>query len=175
MRQAPMRQAQPLCFVLFLLLACGASATAQRGRATPRLARICPDPTARCRTSVEFQPYHLPFAVPADAVIWETEKFYAVILKSVRDESHGADCNVFVPEAERLAAQELFPHHKVFASRCVEAGDLFYTGVAGDSQFMAVYAGRTRAEAQAVLARVKATGKYPGANLRRLSTGFNGT
>jgi hypothetical protein len=171
-----MPKAQPLGFVaLLLLLACGTAATAQRGRATPRLARICPDPAVRCRTSVEFQPYHLPFAVPADAVIWETEKFYAVILKSVRDESRGADCNVYVPEAERLAAQELFPHNKVFASRCTEGGDLFYTDVAEGSQFMAVYAGRTRAEAQAMLARVKATGRYSGANIRRMSTGFNGT
>jgi hypothetical protein len=39
---------------------------------------------------------------------------------------------------------------------------------------MAVYAGRTRAEANAMLARVKATGKFDGANLRRMSIGFNG-
>ena len=72
-------------------------------------------------------------------------------------------------------AQALFPRNKVFASRCFEPGDLFYTGVAEDSQFVAVYAGRTRAEGQAMLARVKATGRYPGANLRRLRAGFNGT
>ena len=47
--------------------------------------------------------------------------------------------------------------------------------IAENTQFMAVYAGRTRAEGQAVLEKVKATGQYPGANLRRLSTGFNGT
>ena len=57
----------------------------------------------------------------------------------------------------------------------MEAGDLYYLGVAENTQFMAVYAGRTRAEGLAVLEKVKATGKYPGANLRRLSTGFNGT
>ena len=129
----------------------------------------------RCRTSVEFQPYQLPFVVPKNGVIEETEKFYAVVLKSVRDPSQGGDCNVFIPEAEREAAQALFPRNKVFASRCFEAGDLFYTGVAGNTQFMAVYAGRTRAEGQAMLDKVKATAKYPGANLRRLSTGFNGT
>jgi hypothetical protein len=40
---------------------------------------------------------------------------------------------------------------------------------------MAVYAGRTRAEAAKFLAQVQATGKFPGANLRRMSIGFNGT
>jgi hypothetical protein len=167
-------KAVPFCLFVFALLTSGAGASAQRRKA-PRFAAVCGDPTVRCRTSVEFQPYQLPFVVPANGVIWETDKFYAVILKSVRDESKGADCNVFVPEAEREAAQALFPRNKVFASRCTEAGDLYYLGVADGVQFMAVYAGRTRAEGQAVLEKVKATGKYPGANLRRLSTGFNGT
>jgi hypothetical protein len=170
-----MRKAVLLCVVVSALLACGAVASAQRRRAAPRLAAVCGDPTVRCPTTVEFQPYQLPFRIPANAVIWETEKFYAVILNSVRDESKGSDCNVFIPEAEREVAQALFPRNKVFASRCFDAGDLFYTGAAEGAQFMAVYAGRTRAEGLALLERVKATGKYPGANLRRMSSGFNGT
>ena len=169
-----MRKSQVVCVVLFGLIACGASASAQH-RAKPRSAILCPDPAVACRTSVEFQPYQLPFRVPADAVIYETEMFYAVILKSVRDASKGGDCNVFVPETDRLAAQALFPHNKVFASRCFESGDLYYTNVASDQQFIAVYAGRTIAEARALLSKVKATGKYPGANLRRMRAGFNGT
>jgi hypothetical protein len=40
---------------------------------------------------------------------------------------------------------------------------------------MAVYAGATLAEAKRVLAAVNATGKFPGANIRRIRTGFNGT
>jgi hypothetical protein len=40
---------------------------------------------------------------------------------------------------------------------------------------MAVYAGKTRAEAERMLAAVRATGKYPTANLRRMQAGFNGT
>src|SRR5437763_974639 len=169
-----MRKSQLVCLVLFGLIACGASASAQR-RAKPRSAILCPDPAVTCPTSVEFQPYQLPFRVPANAVVYETEMFYAVILKSVRDASKGGDCNVFVPETERLAAQSLFPHNKVFASRCFESGDLYYTNVAHDRQFMAVYAGHTLAEAKAMLAKVRATGKYPGANLRRMRAGLNGT
>jgi hypothetical protein len=168
-----MRKTVILCAVLLALPATG-GASAQRRKA-PRLAAVCGDPTARCRTTVEFQPHQLPFVVPKDGAIWETDKFYAVILKSVRDPSRGGDCNLFVPEAEREAAQASFPRNKVFASRCTEPGDLFYKDVAEDSQFMAVYAGRTRAEGLALLERVKASGKYPGANLRRISAGFNGT
>ena len=169
-----MRKIVTLCVVILVLLAAG-GASAQRRRPAQRLAAVCGDPTVRCQTSVEFQPYQLPFRIPPNAVIWESEHFYAVILKSIHDPSKGADCNVFVPEAERIAAQELFPRNKVFASRCMEPGDLFYEGVADGARFMAVYAGRTRAEGQAVLAKVKATGQFPGANLRRLRTGFNGT
>ena len=168
-----MSRTRLLCVVILALLAVGVASAQRRG--TQRLAPICGDPTVRCRSSVEFQPYQLPFRIPQNAVIWESENFYAVILKSVRDESKGGNCDIFVPEAEREAAQALFPRNKVFASRCFEPGDLFYTGVAEDAQFMAVYAGRTRAEGQAMLAKVKATGQFPGANLRRLRTGFNGT
>ena len=168
-----MRKTRLLCVVLLGLLAVGVAA-AQRPRA-PRLAAVCGDPTVRCQTSVEFQPYQLPFRIPPDAVIWESEHFYAVILKSVRDESRSGNCDLFIPEPEREAAQALFPRHKVFASRCMEPGDLFYEGVAQDARFMAVYGGRTRAEGQAMLEKVKATGQFPGANLRRLRTGFNGT
>ena len=169
-----MRKTVILSVALLGLLLVGGAA-AQDGRRAARLAAICGDPTVRCQTSVEFQPYQLPFRIPPNAVIWESEYFYAVILKSVRDESQYGNCDLFIPEPEREAAQALFPRNKVFTSRCMEPGDLFYTGVAEDVRFMAVYAGRTRAEGQATLAKVKATGQFPGANLRRLRTGFNGT
>ena len=170
-----MRKAQLFCVVLLGLSAVALSSGGAAAQRRSRLGVVCGDPTVRCRTSVEFQPYQLPFRIPPQGAIWESEQFYAVILKSVRDPSKGGDCNVFGPEAERIEAQALFPRHKVFASRCFEPGDLFYLGVAENSQFMAVYAGRTRAEGQAMLEKVKAAGKYPGANLRRMRTGFNGT
>ena len=172
-----MRKAQILCAVLFGLLAGGlpsrGGAAAQRPRTPRRPAAVCPDPTVRCQTSVEFEPHQLPFRVPRNAVILETEKFYAVILKSGRDTTQ--DCTAFVPESERLEAQALFPRHKVFASRCYEPAELYYEGIGPEVRFMAVYAGRTRAEAAGMLAKVKATGRFPGAYLRRTSTGFNGT
>jgi hypothetical protein len=168
-----MRRAQLLCVVLFVLPACVGTA-AQRGKNIPRRpVAICPDPTVRCRTSVPFEPHQLPFVVPPNAVIFETEKFYAVVLKSGPDKTQ--DCTGFVPESERLEAQKLFPHHKVFASRCFEPDELYYEGIDAEVRFMAVYAGRTRAEAAGVLEKVKATGRFPGAYLKRTSTGFNGT
>jgi hypothetical protein len=115
----------------------------------------------------------LQFRVPASSVIFDTELFYAIILKSV-PASEG-DCNAFVPETERLEAQSLFPDRKVFASRCVEPGELFYTNVDSKHRIMAVYAGTTLAESKRALGAVKATGKFPGAYVRRMRTGFNGT
>ena len=168
-----MRKVRLLCVVILILLTVVGVSAQRKGR--PQPAAVCGDPTVRCPTSIEFQPYQLPFRIPPNAVIWETEKFYAVILKSIRDDSKGGNCDIFVPEAEREAAQALFPRNKVFGSRCMEPGDLFYTDVSEGSQFIAVYAGRTRAEGVAMLSKVKATGKFPGANLRRMSAGFNGT
>jgi hypothetical protein len=144
-----------------------ASADAQKRRA-----EVCGDPTVRCLGTNEFQPYDLPFRLPPKAVIYETELFYAIILQSNNAKTN---CEAHVSEDERLEAQSLFPHNKVFADRCPEPGTLFYSNTNTDYRFMAVYAGRTRAEAQAMLARVKATGKYPSANLRRIYVGFNGT
>jgi hypothetical protein len=136
---------------------------------------VCGDPTARCGAGVPFQPYDLPFRLPVTAVIWESEQFYAVVLKSMRVRDDFDECELHVPESERLDAQKLFPRNKVFASRCQEPGTLYYMNTAPGQRFMAVYAGRTRAEAARVLARVKETGKFPGANLRRMRVGFNGT
>jgi hypothetical protein len=138
-----------------------------------RRASICGNPNLPCKTIATFQPHDLPFRIPENAVIYDTELFYGIILKSVRASED--DCNTFVPEAERLQAQSLFPDRKVFASRCVDVESLFYTNVDPKFRIMAVYGGTTLAEAKRVLAAVNATGKYPGAYMRRMRTGFNGT
>jgi hypothetical protein len=164
-------------FVLGLIVSIGCvDAAFGQSHATLRRAKkgaICGNPTVACKTSVTFQPHDLSFRVPTNAVIFDTELFYAVILKSVA--AGDSACDVFVPETERLAAQALFPDHKVFASRCIEPGELFYTNISEKHRIMAVYAGTTLAEAKRVLSAVQATGKYPGANIRRMRTGFNGT
>ncbi|MEO8436390.1 MAG: hypothetical protein ABI596_15925 [Pyrinomonadaceae bacterium] len=149
-----------------------ASALGQKRRPARR-ASICGNPQLACKTSVTFEPYQIQFRVPKNAAIFDTELFYAIVLKSV---SAGLDdCDVFVSENERLAAQVLFPDHKVFTSRCFEPGDLFYTNIGEKHRIMAVYAGTTPAEAKRFLQTVKATGKFPDAYIRRMRTGFNGT
>jgi hypothetical protein len=136
-------------------------------------ASICGNPILRCETTATFQPNDLQFRVPEKSVIFDTELFYAIVLKSVP--ANEGDCDVFVPEAERLETQGLFPDRKVFSSRCADIENLFYTNVNPNFRIMAVYAGATLAEANRVLAAAKTTGKFPGANLRRMRTGFNGT
>ena len=162
-----------VCLLLLLSAVGLAQHNKGRRRQPPPKGAVCGDPTVACKTSAQFEAHDLPFQIPPRAVIWESEEFYAVMLKSIA--AADDNCEQFIPEAEREQAQKLFPHNKVFASRCAEPGSLYYTNVKPDVRFMAVYAGRTRAAADALLAQVKATGKFPDANLRRLSIGFNGT
>jgi hypothetical protein len=69
----------------------------------------------------------------------------------------------------------LFKDNKVFALKCSDAGDLYYTNIANDVNFIAVYAGKTLAEANNFLKTVKATGKFKGANARKMQAYVNGT
>lgn len=144
-----------------------------RRRGPVKYPAICGNPMAPCKSVVTWPAYNLPFRLPENAVIYETALFYAIMLKSVKAAEE--NCDVFIPEAERLAAQSLFPANKVFASRCFEPGDLSYTNTSGNTRFMAVYAGSTVADANRMLAAVKATGKFPGANIRRMRAVMNGT
>jgi hypothetical protein len=155
-----------LCAVcLFLPIA----ARGQRGKGqTPR---ICGDPTVRCRTIATFEPHQLPFQISSwNSPIFETEWFFAVVLKSIKVKDD--DCQTFVPETERLEAQQQFPRNKVFTDRCFDPGELYYEGFNANVRFMAIYA-KTRADATKILAEVKK--EYPLAFIRRTRTGFNGT
>ena len=149
-----------------------ASAADAQRRNVGRLT-VCGNPNSACRSAATFEPHDLPFRVPGNAVIWETELFYAVVLKSIN--APDENCDAHIPESERLAAQALFPERKVFASRCVEPATLYYTNTRPNTRLMAVYAGPTLVEANRVLAAVKATGKFSGAYVKRMRAGFNGT
>jgi hypothetical protein len=153
--------------IAVLTLSFTASSEAQKR--SFRRPQVCGDPAMKCG---EFQPFDLQFRWPRNAVIYETEPFYAIILQSINAKN---DCEAHISEDARLEAQRLFPRNKVFADRCPEAGSIYYSKTNADYRFMAVYAGKTRAEAERMLATVKATGKYPTANLRRMQAGFNGT
>jgi hypothetical protein len=126
---------------------------------------VCPDPQKPCVDVERFKPNELSFRIAKkfdfDRGQDRSRAFYAAILRS------GELCKL--PEAERTAAQALFPDRKVFLHRhfCEDFGDkVTYTNVNRKAGFIAVYAGRTEAEAKAFLAEARA--KYPDANLRRM-------
>ena len=147
--------------------------TAQTRRKPVSHPAVCGNPNVTCPTAFTFEAYDLPFRMPQKAVIYDTELFYAVILKSVPSPTD--NCDNYIPEPDRLAAQVLFPNNKVFSSRCVEPGRVSYSNTSEKAQFMGVYAGLTLADANQLLAKVKATGKFPGANVRRMRAMINGT
>lgn len=137
--------------------------------------KICGDPTQKCKGAENFQTYDLVFDTGKNFVIAQSEKFYGIVLKSVKLNDWGDCGHPSFGEDTRLLVQELFPHNKVFALNCVESGTNFYPGVAEKTAFVAVYAGRTLAEANKFLKTVQATGKFPGVRVRSMSIEVNGT
>jgi len=107
----------------------GVTTSAQRRRRPPakpaKHLTICGNPNVSCVTSLTFEPYALPFQMPPSSVIYDTEFFYAVILKTVSTANN--NCDNYIPEQERLTAQTLFPNQKVFASRCAAPGEVSYS------------------------------------------------
>jgi|SRR5215218_7724541 len=132
--------------------------------ASQRPGRVCPDPAHPCRG---FRAHDLSFVLPAGGgarAEARSDSVYAVILRS------GPRCSI--PERDRVAAQARFPARKVFSQRfeCDDdvENNVGYTGVSASHAFLAVYAGSTRSQASAALAAVTRTGRFPGANLRRM-------
>lgn len=130
-----------------------------------RQGEVCPDPQKPCVDVERFKPNELSFRIAKkfefDRGQDRSQPFYAAILKS------GELCKL--PEAERAAAQSQFPGRKVFLHQhfCEDFGDkVTYTNVNRKAGFIAVYAGRTEAEARAFLAEART--RYPDANLRRM-------
>jgi hypothetical protein len=126
--------------------------------------KVCPDPDRPCG---DFEPNELSFKITKkfnfDRAEDRSAPFYAVILKTAEL------CGI--TEEERLKAQALFPRNKVFVHRyfCQDFGDnVTYTNVDRKYGFIAVYAGETEAAAKKFLSRVKATGQFPDANVRRM-------
>jgi hypothetical protein len=126
---------------------------------------VCADPDRPCEG---FKPNELSFKI-ANAFDFDRGRdrslpFYAVLLKTA------PRCSISEPE--RLEVQALFPRDKVFVNRyfCEDFADkVTYTNANDRLAFIGVYAGATEAAAKALLGRVNATGRFPGANIRRMS------
>jgi hypothetical protein len=128
------------------------------------LGRVHGDPDTVCKG---VKPHELCFDKPKDEIAraeYLSEPFYAIILKTA------ARCSL--AEAERLQVQALFPKNKVFSTRfyCDEdmEENIAYTNVKEDVGFLAVYAGTTMTAAKAMLEDVNATGRFSGANIRKM-------
>jgi hypothetical protein len=152
------------------------AANAQPRNPKIQLGKVCGNPQLKCRTgSFEFGKHELAFEVPrGDNVISDSEPFYAVILKTVKLQNN-VNCENAVSENERLEIQKMFPRNKVFALKCSDAGDVFYTNVADNINFIAVYAGRSLTETFFFLKTLQTSGKFKGANIRKMQAGINGT
>jgi len=128
--------------------------------------KVQPDPSNPCNGG-DFKPHELCFETPKDDIAraeYLSEPFYAIILKTAE--------RCAITENERVQTQGLFPQNKVFSMRfsCDEniEENISYTNVNDKFGFLAVYAGRTLKEANARLEEVKAAGRFPGANIRRM-------
>ncbi len=128
------------------------------------LGKVQGDPRVTCGGT---KPHELCFAKPTDGIAraqYLSEPFYAVILKTA------ARCTI--PEKERAEVQALFPAHKVFSMRfyCDEDVEeaISYTNVNDQFAFLAVHAGASKADGNRMLKAVRATGRFPGANVRKM-------
>lgn len=141
-----------------------------------KIPRVCGNPDEACKGRANFLSYDLPVEWPENSVIAESETFYAIVLKSAKfDSSSGADCNKVYSDEEIQSIQYQFPNNKVFAQKCFEPGTNYYTGISYEYVFIAVFAGKTLAEANKTLKKVQATEQFPGVKVRKMKVGINGT
>jgi hypothetical protein len=149
--------------------------TSVGARTSQAQGKVCHNPSVPCTSVFPFASHDLSFRMTRPLVFggdYQSAPFYAIILESVRGDDGGDNC-AYVPEKKRLEAQALFPNRKVFASRtnasaCDVEEIVFYTNVNRDYNFLAVYAGATLAEARRTLSAVRATGRFPQANIRKM-------
>ena len=137
-----------------------------------RTGKVCGNPSLPCKNRSNFQPYELPFDTGRNYAIADSEFFYAAIVES-RKIKPDEECDRVFTEQRRQEVQKMFPNNKVFALKCFEPGLNYYTNVADDVGFLGIYAGLTKVESTAFLKTIQS--KFPGAVLRRMQAGINGT
>ncbi len=162
-----------LLTIMFLAFATISGQKENKQKVVP--GKICGDPNIKCKTSESvFADWDIQFELPQNYIIYESETFYAVILKSQKiTDRFGGDttCQPVATETERLDIQTLFPNNKVFAQNCGYGG----VNYSEDSVFLAVFAGRNLTQAKSFLKVVNKTGKFRGAYIKKLQVGLNET
>jgi hypothetical protein len=146
-----------------------APADAQR---RSRTGKVCGNPNLPCKSRNSFEVYELPFETGRNVAVMNSEMFYAAMLES-RKIKPTENCENAFSEQRRRDVQKMFPTNKVFVLKCFEPGLNYYTNVANDVGFLGIFAGRTKSESAAFLKTVQS--KFPGATLRRMQAGINGT
>ena len=161
--------------LLLIVLALSASAAVTAQKSPP--SRICGDPSAACAKRALFDDDDIPFEYNENAVVAETAPFYIVVVKSMKLAAD-ADCDKTPEDFSRRSIQWNFPRNKVFVARgCYSMEHNYYTKLGENVIALAIYAGQTKAQADAFLKKVKAlqTIDAKDAYVLRTSTGFNGT
>lgn len=146
---------------------------------------ICPDPAKPCHhKDKHFDDWELSFKMPAKLQANKTNSsasFYGIILKtySLEDDCDGGEY-IEAVEAERKELQREFPERKVFASyECPNMGAVGYDfpgkwdakkEMALITNFLAIYAGKTKDEAEELLGKIRA--KYPDAQLKQMTATY---
>ena len=144
---------------------------------------VCPDPIMPCHhKNKQFDEWELSFKLPAKLVpnkTYNSAPFYALILKEYGDVE---DCDggeyVIAAEDERKLLQKTQPKRKVFVDyQCPNMAAVGYDfpGRKDDEKFLitnflAIYAGQTQAEAEGLLGEMKA--KYPKAVIKRMTASY---
>ncbi len=160
--------------ILVISFAFCTDAFAQKAAATTK---ICGDPSAACAKRAVFDDEDLPFEFNQGSIVAESAPFYIVVLKSVKTTGEDA-CDKTPSDFDRSNVQYNFLKNKVFIARgCFSMQHNYYTKVGNDVIALAIYAGSTKAAADAFLKKVK-TADYLDAKdayLLKITTGFNGT
>jgi hypothetical protein len=151
---------------------------AQAGAQTT--AKVCGDPAAPCKSAIKaFAPYELSFQLPRRVkpnLDYKSALFFGIVLRtSPIDPDTECDEGEYSSklEKERKRVQLMFPERKVFAdNQCPDMGAVAYVvnGSPNTSTLLAIYGGESQAEAEQVLAKVKA--RYPKAAVKRMQVVF---
>ncbi len=163
-----------LLSILVIAFAFVADAYGQKATVTTK---VCGDPSAACAKRALFDDDDLPFEFNQGSIVAESAPFYAVILKSIKL-TGDAECEKTPVEFSVRNIQYNFLKNKVFVARgCYSIENNYYTNVGDNVIALAVYAGSTKAAADAFLRKVKSADYLDAkdAYLLKISTGFNGT
>ena len=162
------------------------SANAQPPSAPPPANATCPDPKNPCHHKDKtFDDWELSFHLPSRIkpnTTYKSAPFYAVILKEYKDLNEDSECDggeyTESIERERKRIQSSHPTRKVFADQnCPNMSAVGYDFPGRSdgenvliSNFIAIYAGDTEDEANALLAELRSS--FPQAVVKRMTVNY---